>query len=104
VSGLLGNSGGFLLAPLFMRVLGMPIRRALGTSLALATALAIPGTLVHARLGHIDWTLAFVFAVGSVPLASIGAQVALRTRERALTLALGVALTTVASALLLFAR
>jgi uncharacterized membrane protein YfcA len=104
VSGLLGNSGGFLLAPLFMRVLGMPIRRALGTSLVLATALAVPGTIVHAALGHIDWALAIVFALGSVPLASVGARVALRTRERSLTLAFGVALTTVASALLLFAR
>jgi uncharacterized membrane protein YfcA len=104
VSGLLGNSGGFLLAPLFMRVLGMPIRRALGTSLLLATALAVPGTIVHAALGHIDWSLAVVFALGSVPLASVGARVALRTGERALTLSFGVALTTVASALLLFAR
>jgi uncharacterized membrane protein YfcA len=104
VSGLLGNSGGFLLAPLFMRVLGMPIRRALGTSLVLATALAVPGTIVHAALGHIDWSLAIVFALGSVPLASVGARVALRTGERALTLSFGVALTTVASALLLFAR
>jgi uncharacterized membrane protein YfcA len=104
VSGLLGNSGGFLLAPLFMRVLGMPIRRALGTSLLLAMALAIPGTLVHAALGHIDWSLAVVFALGSVPLASVGARVALRTGERALTLSFGVALTTLASALLLFAR
>ena len=46
VSGLLGNSGGFLLAPLFMGVLGMPIHRALGTSLVLATCLASSG---HAR-------------------------------------------------------
>jgi uncharacterized membrane protein YfcA len=104
VSGLLGNSGGFLLAPLFMRVLGMPIRRALGTSLILATVLAVPGTIVHAALGHIDWALALVFALGTVPLASVGARVALRTRERPLTLAFGVALTSVASALLLFAR
>src|SRR5262245_24280046 len=94
LSGLLGNSGGFLLAPLFMSALHMPVRRALGTSLALAAALAIPGTIVHAYLGHIDWSLALAFGVASVPLASVGASVALRMRERSLTLmyGLGIAL------------
>src|SRR5262249_30481675 len=33
VSGLLGNSGGFLLAPLFISALRIPVRNALGTSL-----------------------------------------------------------------------
>src|SRR5262249_50316870 len=90
LSGLLGNSGGFLLAPLFISALGMPVRRALGASLALAAALAVPGTAVHAFLGHIDWNLALVFGVASVPLATLGASVALRMRERSLTLMYGV--------------
>src|SRR5258708_7862565 len=57
VSSMLGNSGGLLLAPLFISALGLPIHRAFGTSLVLATCLAIPGTIVHAYLGHIDWTI-----------------------------------------------
>jgi uncharacterized protein len=104
LSGLLGNSGGFLLAPLFMRALHMPVRRALGTSLALAAALAVPGTVVHAYLGHIDWTLAFVFGLASVPLASFGASAALRMRERSLTLLYGVAIALLSGGLLAFAR
>ena len=78
-AGLLANSGGFLLAPLFVTVLGMSIKPALGTSLAVASALAIPGTFVHLLLGHLDFTVVAIFAVGSVPLSSLGARVALRT-------------------------
>jgi uncharacterized membrane protein YfcA len=104
VSGLLGNSGGFLLAPLFMTVLRMPVRRALGTSLALAAALAVPGTIVHAWLGHIDWTVALVFGIGSVPLATLGAATALRVRERSLSLAYGFGIALLSGGLLAFAR
>ena len=103
VSGLLGNSGGFLLAPLFMGVLKMPVRRALGTSLALAAALAVPGTIVHAWLGHIDWSLTLVFGLASVPLATVGAGVALRVRERSLTMAYGIGIASLAAGLLAFA-
>ena len=77
-AGLLANSGGFLLAPLMITVVKLPIRSALATSLAVSAVLAIPGTIVHAALGHIDWTLVAVFAATSVPLSMVGARVALR--------------------------
>jgi uncharacterized protein len=79
ISGLLANSGGFLLAPLFVTALRFPIKRALGSSLAVSCVLAIPGTVVHAALGHIDWTLVAVFGSTAVPLSFIGARVGLRT-------------------------
>jgi uncharacterized protein len=104
VSGLLGNSGGFLLAPLFMNVLGMPVRRALGTSLALAAVLAVPGTAVHAWLGHIDWSLTLVFGLAAVPFATLGAATALRMRQRSLTLAYGVGIALFSGGMLVFAR
>ena len=100
VSGLLGNSGGFLLAPLFMSALGLPIHRAFGTSLVLATCLAIPGTIVHAYLGHINWTITLAFACAAMPAAGAGAQLALRAKARSLTLAYGMGLTTLAGGLL----
>src|SRR5581483_6236551 len=64
-SGLLANSGGFLLAPLYLGVLRMPIKRAFATSLAVASLLAVPGTLVHWALGHIDWAVVAVFGASS---------------------------------------
>jgi len=78
-AGLLANSGGFLLAPLFIGVLGLSIKPALGTSLATASILAVPGSLVHLALGHLDLAVVVAFAIGSIPLSSLGAKVALRT-------------------------
>ena len=55
------------------------MKAAFASSFAVAAVLAVPGTVVHAALGHIDWALVAVFAVTSVPLSFLGARVALRT-------------------------
>lgn len=91
-AGLLANSGGFLLAPLFIAVLGLPIKPALGTSLAVAAVLAVPGTAVHLVLGHVDLAVVGAFALGSVPLSGLGARVALRSDPARLERGYGVAL------------
>lgn len=83
-SGLLANSGGFLLAPLYLAVLHMPLKASFASSLAVASVLAVPGTLVHWRLGHIDWHVVAVFGAASVPLSYAGAQVAIRSDARRL--------------------
>jgi uncharacterized membrane protein YfcA len=83
-SGLLANSGGFLLAPLYLVVLRLPIKSAFASSLAVAAALALPGTIVHWALGHIDWTVVAVFGAASVPLSFLGARLALRLDSRRL--------------------
>jgi hypothetical protein len=80
LAGLLANAGGFLLVPLYLAVLKLPIKTALACSLAVASALALPGTVVHAALGHIDWSVTLVFGLASIPLSSYGAHVALRMR------------------------
>jgi uncharacterized protein len=84
LAGLLANAGGFLLVPLYLAALKLPIKTALSCSLAVAAVLAIPGTLVHAALGHIDWTVTLVFGLASVPLSSLGAKTALRMQGRSL--------------------
>ena len=92
MSGLLANSGGFLLAPLFITALRQPIKPALASSLAVASVLALPGTVVHATLGHIDWTVVGVLASTSVPFSFLGARVALRTDPFRLERLYGIAL------------
>ena len=100
ISGLLANSGGFLLAPLFVAVLGLPLKRALATSLAAACVLAVPGTIVHAALGHVDWRVVAVFALASVPLSAVGARLAIRSDSDRLERAYGAVLATIGVALL----
>lgn len=104
VSGLLANSGGFLLAPLFVTLLGLPLKRALGTSLAISVFLAVPGTVVHAMLGHVDWSLTLPFAAASVPFARVGAFLSLRAGAPALLRVYAISLAAVSGALLVFAR
>jgi uncharacterized membrane protein YfcA len=89
VSGLLGVGGGIIMVPLMIGALRMPLKRALGTSLAAIVVLAIPGTITHWLLGNIDWAIALVLAIGSVAGANLGARLALGARERTLRLAVG---------------
>jgi uncharacterized membrane protein YfcA len=91
-AGLLANSGGFLLAPLYLVVLRMPIKSAFASSLAVAAFLAVPGTIVHWALGHIDWSVVGVFGLTSIPLSYVGARVALRTNPEHLERVYGGAL------------
>jgi len=89
VSGLLGIGGGLVMVPLLAGWCRMPLKRALGTSLLTIPALVIPGTIVHAWLGNIDWWAALYLAIGAVPGARIGATLALGTAERTLRLVVG---------------
>lgn len=88
-SGLLGIGGGIVIVPMLAGWLGMPLKRALGTSLAAIVAIVVPGAAVHAALGHIDWGIALVLALGSVAGARVGARIALGARERTLRLLVG---------------
>ncbi|HTG47238.1 MAG TPA: sulfite exporter TauE/SafE family protein [Actinomycetota bacterium] len=97
-SGLLGIGGGVVLVPLLAGWLGMPLKRALGTSLLTIPALVIPGTIVHAILGHIDWWLFVFLTIGAVPGARIGALLALGTAEERLRLSVGTFMLVVAAA------
>ena len=64
-TGLLANGGGFLLMPLYLLVFGLRMRQAVGTSLLVIAVLSIPTLVTHWALGHIDWTVAFAFTVGT---------------------------------------
>lgn len=99
-AGLLANSGGFLLAPLYLAVLRLPIKSAFASSLAVAAVLAVPGTAVHWALGHIDWGVVVVFGASSVPLSYLGARVARRTRGTLLERIYGASLAILGIALL----
>ncbi len=94
LAGLLANAGGFLLVPLYLAVLNLPIKKALACSLAVASVLAVPGTIVHAALGHVDWTVAAVFGAASIPLSGLGARTAVRMNPEKLEWIYGAGLLT----------
>jgi uncharacterized protein len=72
------------------------LRATIATSLACVGILAIPGTITHAFLGHIDWTFAIPLAIGAIPGARIGAHFTLNAGDRMLRLTVGAALGVIA--------
>jgi uncharacterized membrane protein YfcA len=89
VSGLLGIGGGLIMVPALATILGMPLKRSLGTSLLTMVAFVVPGTIVHAALGHINWGICAVLIVGAVPGAAVGARYAVAAGQRAQRLLVG---------------
>ncbi|HJR97080.1 MAG TPA: sulfite exporter TauE/SafE family protein [Actinomycetota bacterium] len=98
VSGLLGIGGGLVIVPMLAGWVGMPLKRALGTSLLAIVALVIPGAITHAVLGNIDWALFVVVAIGAVPGARLGATIAIAAHERTLRILVGSFLFVIAAA------
>jgi hypothetical protein len=66
-----------------------------------AAVLAVPGTVVHAALGHIDWAVVAVFATTSIPLSYVGARLAVRTQAVHLERVYGAGLALLGTALLI---
>lgn len=104
LSGLLANSGGFLLTPLYLLALHLPVKRALATSLAVSAALAVPGTITHGVLGHIDWWVVLAYTVLAVPASYLGARLAIRSSPDRLTRVYGAFLVLLVGGLLLLRR
>lgn len=86
LSGLLGIGGGVVMVPGFTQLVGMPVKQAIGTSLACVAMFAVPGTITHALLGNIDWRFALLLAVGVIPGARLGASLAIAAGDRNLRL------------------
>lgn len=87
MSGYVGVGGGFIMVPLFVSMLGIPMRLASGTSLTAVCILAIPGVIEQAVLGNIDYMVGVAMMVGSIPGAIVGANLVKRVPERALRFA-----------------
>jgi uncharacterized membrane protein YfcA len=92
LSGLLANSGGVLLVPMCIVLLGLTAARAAGTSIVAAGAISVPTLLVHASIGHVDWTVAGVFALGMLPASLAAARLAERLPAALVRRLFGIAL------------
>lgn len=95
-AGYIGLGGGFLMVPLFVVALHVPMKQASGTSLLAICILAIPGVARQMMLGNVAVGAGLALAVGTVPGALIGATLANRIPERTLRIFFGVFLIVVA--------
>ncbi len=83
LSGLLANGGGILVVPVLV-LLGMDIKKAVGTSLAVVLLGVLPAVLVHWYLGHIDWLITLLLTLGVIPCSYLGAKLAITLHAKKL--------------------
>ena len=83
-SGYVGVGGGFIMVPMFLAFLAVPMRYASGTSLLAILILAIPGVITQMALGNVDYLVSIATIIGAVPGAVLGANLSKRVPERTL--------------------
>jgi len=86
ISGYVGVGGGFIMVPLMLSIIGLPMRQASGTSLIAVMLIAVPGAISQGLLGNIDFLAGIACACGTIPGAFLGAQLVSRVPERTLRL------------------
>jgi uncharacterized protein len=96
VAGLLGVGGGIVLLPVFTRFLGLPVRRAVASSLLAVAIFSVPALITHALAGSVDWSLALALAVGVVPGAQVGSTLTVSASDRTVRLVFGVVISVLA--------
>jgi uncharacterized membrane protein YfcA len=96
VAGLLGVGGGLIVVPAFTRILRMPLRTAVGSSLVTVAIISVPAVVAHSMYGQIDWRVALALVVGVVPGARIGSRLAMIASEATMATVCGTVLVGVA--------
>lgn len=88
-SGYVGVGGGFIMVPLMLSIIGIPMCKASGTSLIAVMILAIPGVIEQGIIGNINYLAGIAIVIGTIPGAVIGARLVTKVPERTLRLLFG---------------
>ncbi len=88
-SGYVGVGGGFIMVPLMLSIVGIPMRKASGTSLIAVMILAIPGVIEQGIIGNVNYLAGIAIVIGTIPGAVIGARLVTKVPERTLRLLFG---------------
>lgn len=78
LTGLLGVGGGFLIVPVLVMVLGLPMPTAVGTSLVIMAANSAAGFAAHAGDARLDVPVAVAFTTAAVVSAMVAARLGAR--------------------------
>ena len=90
LSGILANGGGIFFVPAYVVFFRMKIKEAIATSLLTVIAMAIPGSIIHNHLGHIDLAISVSMGIGVIPMAYLGAKLDIKTRAKTIMILYGV--------------
>ncbi|KUM35266.1 sulfite exporter TauE/SafE family protein [Arthrobacter sp. EpRS71] len=97
LTGLLGVGGGFLITPALTIFLGLRMKQAVGTSLAIIVVNSAAGFSAHAAGYTIDWTTTLAFAVPAIVGSVIAARLARRLKDKHIRISFAVLIFAVAA-------
>jgi uncharacterized membrane protein YfcA len=80
--GMVGQGGAFITIPVLLYVLRVPLRVALGSTLAIGVISAAAGLLGKAATAQVPPLMAAAMLIGAVPMARLGGVVSKRTDTR----------------------
>ncbi len=84
LGGLLGVGGGIVMVPAFTRVLDLPVKQAVGTSMGVIFFTAISASWRHWQLGNLQPRVVVLVAALSMAGAWVGASLTTRVNDRTL--------------------
>jgi len=80
--GLVGQGGAFILIPMMLYVLKIPLRVALGSTLAIGLFSSSAGLIGKVATGQVPYLMALPLIVGAIPAARFGSVVGKKTNTR----------------------
>lgn len=80
LTGFLGVGGGFLIVPALVMLVGLPIHKAVGTSLVIIVMNSMAGLLGHLGTATLDWNIILMFVVTGLAGTFSGVRLAKRFR------------------------
>jgi len=95
--GMVGAGGGFLLVPIMIFLFRIPVRVAVGSTLAIVAASGVAGSLGKAVTGQVEWLFALALVVGALPGAHLGARLSRLMPVRLLARLLGLLIAGIAA-------
>ena len=99
LTGFLGVGGGFLLVPVLTTLAHLPLKKAVGTSLAIIGLSSLTGAITHAAQGHVSVELLVPVGAGAIVGALLGSRLSGALPDRGLRVAFSVLVFAVAIAM-----
>ncbi len=82
--GMVGQGGAFIIIPILLYVLKIPLRVALGSTLAIGLFSATAGLIGKIATGQVPFSMALALLLGAIPAAMFGGTVSKKTKSQLL--------------------
>jgi uncharacterized membrane protein YfcA len=82
--GLIGQGGAFIIIPILLYILKIPLRVALGSTLAIGLFSSTAGSVGKIATGQVPFLMTVALLLGAVPAARLGSIISRKTKVQSL--------------------